>query len=116
MIFALRCCNADFGHPNGVALWLEIAIISAHMRKGSYCETLAKAYWRDGRAGGHDATLFAPSAMIFDPVQREASGYRNWSRTSNRPTAQFLPRRLDLTAEPWRNRASCDCNGVMSFH
>src|SRR5258708_13368260 len=49
----------------------RIAIIVGHARKGSYCEALGQAYWRGARAAGHDATLFATSAMTFDPVLRE---------------------------------------------
>jgi putative NADPH-quinone reductase len=49
----------------------RIAIIVGHARKDTYCEALGEAYRRGAEAGGHRATLFVTSKMMFDPILRE---------------------------------------------
>jgi putative NADPH-quinone reductase len=48
-----------------------IAIIVGHARKDTYCEALGEAYRRGAEAGGHKATLFVTSKMMFDPILHE---------------------------------------------
>ena len=49
----------------------RIAIIVGHARKDTYCEALGGAYRRGAEAGGHKATLFVTSKMMFDPILHE---------------------------------------------
>lgn len=49
----------------------RIAIIVGHARKDTYCEALGEAYRRGAKAGGHNATLFVTSKMMFDPMLHE---------------------------------------------
>lgn len=49
----------------------RIAIVVGHARKDTYCEALGEAYRSDAEAGGHKATLFVTSKMMFDPILRE---------------------------------------------
>jgi len=49
----------------------RIAIIVGHARKDTYCEALGEAYRRGAEAGGHQATLFVTSKMVFDPILHE---------------------------------------------
>jgi len=49
----------------------RIVIIVGHARKDTYCEALGEAYRRGAEAGGHNATLFVTSKMMFDPVLHE---------------------------------------------
>ncbi len=51
----------------------RIAIVVGHARKDTYCEALGEAYRSDAEAGGHKATLFVTSKMMFDPILCEGS-------------------------------------------
>jgi NAD(P)H dehydrogenase (quinone) len=51
----------------------RIAIVVGHARKDTYCEVLGEAYRSDAEAGGHKATLFVTSKMMFDPILCEGS-------------------------------------------